>query len=175
MGQGPYPGWVCDSNAAQSRKALVVKRIQVDQSRRNAASRRRRVAARHRLAGHWGAQPAPMLTSGKVTYEVGGNVEATPYGGIAAMHRLVTRLGLAEAVDGRLELLKVHLPYHESDHVLNLAYNVLCGGTRLEDIERLRHDVAYMNALCADLVPDPTTAGDFCRRFAETDIVALVD
>ena len=153
----------------------MVNRIQVGQSRRNAARRRRRVAARHRLAGHWGAQPAPMFTSGKVTYEVGGNVEATPYGGLAAMHRLVRKLGLAEAVDERLELLKVHLPYHESDHVLNLAYNVLCGGTRLEDIERLRHDVAYMNALGADLVPDPTTAGDFCRRFAETDIVALVD
>src|SRR5690554_7467981 len=45
------------------------------------------------------------------------------------------------------DLLKVHLPYHESDHVLNIAYNVLCGGTRLEDIERLRHSTAYMNAL----------------------------
>jgi len=151
----------------------VVKRIRVDQSRRNAARRRRRVSARHRLAGHWGAQPTPVLTSKKITYEVGGNVEATPYGGIAAMHRLVRKLGLPEAVDERLELLKVHLPYHESDHVLNLAYNVLCGGTRLEDIERLRHDVAYMNALGADLIPDPTTAGDFCRRFTETDIVAL--
>ena len=61
----------------------------------------------------------------------------------------------------------MHLPYHESDHVLNLAYNVACGGTRLEDIERLRHDTAYMNALGADLIPDPTTAGDFCRRFTD--------
>ena len=43
------------------------------------------------------------------------------------MHRLVTRLGLPEAIDTDLELLKVHLPYHESDHVLNLAYNVACG------------------------------------------------
>jgi hypothetical protein len=116
-----------------------------------------------------------MFTSRKITYEVGGNGEATPYGGIAAMHRLVTKLGLVEAIDDNLHLLKVHLPYHESDHVLNLAYNVLCGGTRLEDIERLRHDVAYMNAVGADLIPDPTTAGDFCRRFAEADVVALMD
>jgi hypothetical protein len=71
--------------------------------------------------------------------------------------------------------LKVHLPYHESDHVLNLAYNVLCGGTRLQDLERLRHDVAYMNALGADLIPDPTTAGDFCRRFDQPDVVALME
>ena len=72
-------------------------------------------------------------------------------------------------------MLKVHLPYHESDHVLNLAYNVLCSGTRLEDIERLRHDRAYMNALGADLIPDPTTAGDFCRRFMEKDVIELMD
>lgn len=116
-----------------------------------------------------------MLNSGKVSYEVGGNTDATSFGGIAAVHRLATRLGLVEALDDRLELLKVHLPYHESDHVLNLAYNVLCGGTRLEDIERLRHDTAYMNALGADLIPDPTTAGDFCRRFAEADVAALME
>jgi hypothetical protein len=100
-----------------------------------------------------------MLTSGKVGYEVGGNVDATCFGGVAAVHRLVSRLGLSEEIDQRLQLLKVHLPYHESDHVLNLAYNVLCGGTRLEDIERLRHDTAYMNSVGADLIPDPTTAG----------------
>ena len=116
-----------------------------------------------------------MLNTGKVGYEVGANVDATSFGGIAAVHRLVTRLGLVEAIDDRLELLKVHLPYHESDHVLNLAYNVLCGGTRLEDIERLRHDTAYMNALGADLIPDPTTAGDFCRRFDEADVTALME
>lgn len=116
-----------------------------------------------------------MLTTGKVGYEIGANVDATSFGGIAAVHRLVTRLGLVEEIDDRLELLKVHLPYHESDHVLNLAYNVLCGGTRLEDIERLRHDTAYMNALGADLIPDPTTAGDFCRRFTEADVETLME
>jgi Transposase DDE domain group 1 len=116
-----------------------------------------------------------MFTSGKVAYEVGGNVDATCFGGIAALHRLVTKIGLVEQINDDLQLLKVHLPYHESDHVLNLAYNVACGGTRLEDIERLRQDTAYMNALGADLIPDPTTAGDFCRRFTEADVVALME
>ena len=102
-----------------------------------------------------------MFNTGKVHYEIGANTDAMSFGGVAAIHRLVTKLGLVKAIDDRLDLLKVHLPYHESDHVLNLAYNVMCGGTRLEDIERLRHDVAYMNALGADLIPDPTTAGDF--------------
>jgi hypothetical protein len=116
-----------------------------------------------------------MLSSGPVSYEIGANIDATCYGGIAAVHRLVTKLGLPEQINDGLHLLKVHLPYHESDHVLNLAYNVVCGGTRLEDIERLRHDSAYMNAVGASLIPDPTTAGDFCRRFTEADVTALME
>jgi Transposase DDE domain group 1 len=139
------------------------------------ARRRRRVAARHARAGHWGARPVPVMTSQKVGYEVGANVDATCFGGIGAVHRLVSKLGLPDRIDQALHLLKVHLPYHESDHVLNLAYNVACGGTRLEDIERLRHDTAYMSALGADLIPDPTTAGDFCRRFTEADVVRLLE
>ena len=153
----------------------MVKKISHEQSRRNIARRRRRVAARHAQAGRWSAQSKPMLNSGTVRYEVGANIDATGFGGIAAVHRLVTRLGLVERIDEDLQLLKVHLPYHESDHVLNLAYNVACGGTRLEDIEGLRHDTAYMNALGADLIPDPTTAGDFCRRFTEADVATLME
>jgi hypothetical protein len=153
----------------------VVKKIAHEQSRRNLARRRRKVAARHARAGRWEARSAPMLNTGKICFEVGGNVEATCFGGIAPVHRMVTRLGLVEAIDAELELLKVHLPYHESDHVLNLAYNVMCGGTRLEDIERLRHDCAFMNALGAELIPDPTTAGDFCRRFTAADVETLMD
>jgi Transposase DDE domain group 1 len=116
-----------------------------------------------------------MFGAGPVAYEIGGNVDATCFGGVAAVHRLVTKLGLPDRINDEVSLLKVHLPYHESDHVLNLAYNVLTGGTRLEDIERLRHDTAYMNALGADLIPDPTTAGDFCRRFAEDDVAKLLE
>lgn len=116
-----------------------------------------------------------MFGSGPVAYEISGNVDATCFGGIAAVHRLVTKLGLPGRINDEVRLLKVHLPYHESDHVLNLAYNVMCGGTRLEDIERLRHDIAYMNAVGADLIPDPTTAGDFCRRFAESEVAALME
>jgi hypothetical protein len=133
------------------------------------------VAARHAQAGHWTARAQPMFSPGKVHYEIGANTDAMSFGGMGAIHRLVTKLGLVKEIDQRLELLKVHLPYHESDHVLNLAYNVMCGGTRLEDIERLRHDTAYMNALGADLIPDPTTAGDFCRRFSKEDVIGLME
>jgi len=87
---------------------------------------------------------------------------------------MAKRLGLVEVIDEALELLKIHLPYHESDHVLNLAYNVLAGHTRLEDLELLRHDEAYMDMLGTPRIPDPTTAGDFLRRFHEWDIIALM-
>jgi hypothetical protein len=89
------------------------------------------------------------------------------------MHLLVQRLGLVEDLDRNLELLKVHLPYHESDHVLNIAYNILAGGERLEDIELRRQDESYLNGLGAQRIPDPTTAGDFTRRFGEADISSL--
>jgi hypothetical protein len=152
-----------------------VKRISHKKSRKNSARRKRKVEARHAQAGHWSPQTEPMFTSGKVHYEIGANIDAMGYGGMGAVHRLVTKLELPQTIDEHLKLLKVHLPYHESDHVLNLAYNVLCGGTRLEDIERLRHDPAYMDALGAELIPDPTTSGDFCRRFEEKDVVALME
>jgi hypothetical protein len=153
----------------------VVKKITHEQSRRNSARRRRKVEARHRQAGRWDERSAPMLTSQKISYEIGGNVEATPFGGLFAMHRLVTRVGLVKAIDAGLHLLKMHLPYHESDHVLTLAYSVLCGGTRLEDVDRLRTDVPLMNGLGARLLPDPTTTGDFLRRFTEADLHTLME
>ena len=152
-----------------------MKRISNKQSRRNIARRKRKVAARHAQAGHWNPQPQPMFNTGTVHYEVGANTDAMSFGGIAAVHRMVTKLGLPGTIDASLPLFKRHVPYHESDHVLNMAYNVLCGGTRLEDIERLRHDTAYMNALGAKLIPDPTTAGDFTRRFNEENVAQLMD
>jgi hypothetical protein len=158
-----------------TKEAFPVKRLSQKQSRKNSAKRKRKVAGRHALAGHWKARPQPMMRSGKVGYEIGANTDAMSYGGIAAVHRLVDKLGLPRLIDEKLRLLQVYLPYHESDHVLNLAYNVLCGGTRLEDIEGLRHDTAYMNALGADLIPDPTTAGDFCRRFDEQQVSDLME
>ena len=95
-------------------------------------------------------------------------------GGIGLVHRLAGEIGLIDAIDRRLHLLKIHMPYHESDHVLNLAYNALCDGTRLEDIELRRNDEVFLDALGTERIPDPTTAGDFCRRFDEGDIRSLM-
>jgi hypothetical protein len=116
-----------------------------------------------------------MLAARNIQYEVAERSRGVVCGGIGAMHRVALRTGLVEAIDRNLRLLKRHLPYHESDHVLNIAYNILAGGTCLEDLERLRTDEAYLDGLGAQRVPDPTTAGDFCRRFAEADIETLMD
>ena len=96
-------------------------------------------------------------------------------GGIGAIHVLARQLGLIDAIDRRLHLLKFHFPYHESDHVLNFAYNALCDGTCLQDLELRRNDEVFLDALGARRIPDPTTAGDFCRRFDETSIRLLQD
>jgi hypothetical protein len=85
------------------------------------------------------------------------------------------RLGLAQEIDGRVQLLKRHLPYHESDHVLNLAYNALLDGQRLEDIELRRNDEAFLDGLGAQRIPDPTTSGDFTRRFDQGSILDLME
>ena len=114
-----------------------------------------------------------MLRAVNIQYELAGRSVGTANGGIGLVHQLVRALGLAPAIDQRLHLFKIHLPYHESDHVLNLAYNALCGGACLEDLELRRQDEAYLNALGADRIPDPTTAGDFCRRFARQDLQDL--
>lgn len=116
-----------------------------------------------------------MFQGSNIHYEVDGRNKGIAQGGIGVLHQLVKMTGLIKALDQDLHLLKRHLPYHESDHVLNMAYNILAGGTRLEDIELHRSDEAWMDALGAKIIPDPTTAGDFLRRFREKDILALMD
>ncbi len=118
-------------------------------------------------------QPDAMFKDSNIQYQIAERTRAIGCGGIGAMHKLVCKLGLDKAINLNIVLLKYHVPYWESDHVLNIAYNVLSGGTCLEDIERLRNDETYMNGLGAERIPDPTTAGDFLRRFDETWIFAL--
>ncbi len=127
-----------------------------------------------RLAGDREDQGKPMFGDERIRVEMADKVRAIGCGGIGLVHRLARETGLVDAIDGRLHLLKIHRPYHESDHVLNLAYNAICEGVRLEDIELRRNDEVFLDALGAERIPDPTTAGDFCRRFDEADIRILM-
>jgi len=116
-----------------------------------------------------------MYTATNIHYELSDRSRGLDTGGIGTMHRLAGQTGWIEEIDRRVEVLKVHLPYHESDHVLGIAYNILSGGTCLQDIELRRNNEVYLDALGAQRIPDPTTAGDFCRRFHERDIEALME
>jgi hypothetical protein len=116
-----------------------------------------------------------MFTARDLHYEISDRARGIAAGGIGAIHALAHELGLIDAIDRRLHLLKFHFPYHESDHVLTFAYNPLCDGTCLEDLELRRTDEAFLDALGARRLPDPTTAGDFCRRFSEQAIRLLQD
>jgi len=117
----------------------------------------------------------PVCDTRDVRYELTDRSRGFAYGGVPLLHRLAVDVGLVDAIDGRLHLLKFHRPYHESDHVLNLACNALCEGTCLEDVELRRNDGAYLDALGAETIPDPTTAGDFCRRFDEPAVRTLME
>jgi hypothetical protein len=109
-----------------------------------------------------------MFTASNIHYEIADRSHGMNCAGIGAIHQMARATGLIDALDRDVQLLKVHLPYHESDHVLNIAYNIIAGGTCLEDLELLRNNEVYLDAIGAQRIPDPTTAGDFCRRF-ETD------
>lgn len=142
-------------------------------SRYQKIARRKRRIERRLRPRPWTAQARPMYGARTIRYEHSDRMGGLTCGGIGAMHRLAQHVGLVEAIDAHVQVLKVHLPYHESDHVLGVAYNVLCGGTCLQDIEQRRQDEVYLNALGAQRIPDPTTAGDFCRRFDAPAIDAL--
>ena len=117
----------------------------------------------------------PMLSASNIHYALSEKVSALGAGGIGVIHKMVRSIGLIDDIDENLHVLKLHLPYHESDHVLNIAYNILAGGTCLGDLELLRTDEVYLDALGAQRVPDPTTAGDFCRRFNQYQIEQLME
>lgn len=117
----------------------------------------------------------PVMAGGSIVYETAGRPRGIAHGGMGLIQRVVRRIGLAKSIDRRVKVLKIHKPYHESDHVLNIAYNALCGGQRLEDIELRRQDRVMLDALGTPSLPDPTTAGDFCRRFDGESIDALMN
>lgn len=121
----------------------------------------------------WPNHQDPVFRHRTVRAEVIEREPVTADGGLALAHQLVTRLGLDHVINRHLCLLKYHLPYHESDHVLTHAYNLFAGGQDLEDIQNLQHSPAMKNLLGACRIPDPTTAGDFLRRFGVKDLEAL--
>ena len=117
----------------------------------------------------------PMFNPGNIHYDIAERGRGVLYGGIGTVQMLVRQLELDKAINRRLGIFKLHNPYFESDHIINIAYNILCNGECIEDIERLRNDEIYLDAVGAERIPDPTTAGDFCRRFSSEQVETLQD
>ena len=133
----------------------------MSKSRQQKVRNRKRRIERRLRARNWSKQDEPMFKASNIHYELSERTRGVGVGGIGAIHKLALESGLVEAIDESVDVLKVHLPYHESDHVLNIAYNIMSGGTCLEDIELLRNDEVYLDALGAQRIPDPTTGGIF--------------
>ena len=119
---------------------------------------------------NYGDQAGPMFQPANLHYEMSERSRGIGFGGIGALHTLVTRRGLDEAINQRVPWRKAPVRYFESEHVLNLACHLRTGGTCRKDIDRLREDSRDAEGLSAERIPDPTTAGDFLRRFQEADI-----
>jgi hypothetical protein len=77
----------------------------------------------HRLRPKtWPAQQQPMFHAGNIYYDLADKTHGLACGGIGAFHLLADRLGVPDAINRELHLLQRHLPYFESDHVLNLDF-----------------------------------------------------
>jgi hypothetical protein len=99
--------------------------------------------------------------------------EATAYGGLCLAATLIRSLGMERELNQSLDLLQSHRPFTESDHVLTHVYNLFVGGTCIEDIGQLQGSEPVRRMLGAVRLPDPTTAGDFLRRFDAGALEAL--
>ncbi len=153
--------------------SATLRKKQAARKKRSFQQARRRI--KKRLANTPGPErTVPMMTAANIHYEPAQRTRGLSAGGIGALFLLAQKVGLIQEIDRKLHLLKKHLPYHESDHVLNIAFNILAGGLCLEHLELRRHDEVYLDALGAQRIPDPTTEGDFCRRFTEDEILTLM-
>src|SRR5262249_18407744 len=155
-------------------------RVSAAVRKKRAARKKRFLEKARRIAKRLANTPeperaTPMMSATNIHYESANRVRGLSAGGIGAMFLLAQYVDLIGEIDRTLHVLKRHMPYHESDHVLNIAFNILAGGKRIEHLELRRNDEVYLDALGATRIPDPTTAGDFCRRFSVADVHALMD
>ncbi len=140
--------------------------------RRQLRTRKRRLM--RRIDKNTGQFQSPMIKPPKATYQLAEKQQAVCCGGLGMIMELVKQVGLRKQINRAVSIFRWYAPYDETDHVLNIALNLLTGGTCLEHLENRRNDETYLDALGAVRIPDPTTAGDFCRRFNELQLLHLM-
>ncbi len=118
---------------------------------------------RTELAQH--TMHGPVMRLPKTHIEVDQAPKTTKYGGLVLATGLLRRLSASKRLNENVSVLKQYQPYTEADHILAQALNLYIGGTCIEDMSELQQSEAVCRMLGACRVPDPTTAGDFLRRF----------
>lgn len=113
----------------------------------------------------WPDTRGPVFRNPKLHVEVDPQSTTTPYGGLGLAFQFLKKFKVAKRINERVQVLKLHLPYHESDHVQAQALNLYSGGTCIEDMANLQNSEAVRRMAGACRFPDPTTGGDFLRRF----------
>jgi len=89
----------------------------------------------------------------------------TVHTGLSLFYAMAEALAVPRILDEHVRVKERESGYPESEHILALAANAFIGGDYLDDLDALREDVAIQKAIGRKEIPDPTTAGDFCRRF----------
>jgi hypothetical protein len=121
----------------------------------------------------WPKDERPVIRNRQIRVQVQERGDITPYGGLALAHDLAMRLGIDRDINASMKLLRLYLPYFDSDHLLTHVYNQYVGGTCIEDIAHLQHSDAIKHLTGACRIPDPSTAGDFLRRFNRANLRAF--
>ena len=121
----------------------------------------------------WPEAYRPVFSNRQMRVKVQQRDKITPYGGLSLAHDLAMRLQIDRDINRSISLLKLNLPYFESDHLLTHVYNQYVGGQCIEDIANLQHSQAVKHLLGACRIPDPSTAGDFLRRFDQPQLEAF--
>ncbi len=82
---------------------------------RRLATEQRRIKGRLEKAVAFNPE-GPLLGRANISYELSERSRGISHGGMGMIAKVVKRSGLAEAIDSTVKLLKIHKPYHESDH-----------------------------------------------------------
>lgn len=101
------------------------------------------------------------------------DADVSAYGGLALVQQLARKVRFSEHIAAHVRVLKVHQGYGESDHLFHLLSALFAGASCVEDIAQLQGDQTYRKLAGVERVTDPSTMGDFLRRFGRADINAL--
>lgn len=96
--------------------------------------------------------------------------DVTAYGGLSLVHQLARKLQFVRHINQCVRVLKIRQGYGESDHLYHLLSALFAGAGCVEDLGQFKDNTAYKKSLEVESVTDPTTMGDFLRRFTRRDI-----